>query len=121
MNTKAFLGTLAIDEMARICTSLGGRRETVYGLAGLGDLLTTGWSEHSRNRTLGEKLGANTDWKRFLQEKTVEGVIACGAIQELTRDSGISLLLLDTIHGVLFDGHHAPDALPAFLRDFSYA
>ena len=121
MNTKAFVATVAMGEMARICVSLGGQGDTVYGLAGLGDLLTTGWSEHSRNRTLGEKLGANTDWGRFLEEKTVEGVIACGAIKELTRDSGISLPLLDTIHGVLFDGHHAPDALPAFLRDFSYA
>ncbi len=120
MNTKASVGTLAIEEMAATCVALGGRRETVYGLAGLGDLLTTGWSQHSRNRTLGEKLGAGADWQQFLQEKTVEGVVACQAIKKLTEGSATKLPLLDTIHSVLFAERPAPETMRGFLRDFSY-
>ncbi len=121
MNTKAFLGTLAIEEMASICLTLGGQRETVFGLAGLGDLLTTGWSQHSRNRTLGEKLGAAADWHTFLHEKTVEGVGAGRAIKELTVDGSDPLPLLEMIHEVLFDDRPAQRAMRQFLREFSYS
>ena len=89
-NTKAFVGTIAMDEMGRICEALGGRSATVHGLAGLGDLLTTGYSQHSRNRTLGEKLGSGGEWKRFLTEKTVEGVVACGAIKSLVNGRALA-------------------------------
>lgn len=120
-NTKAFVATLALDEMSRICDALGGRPETVYGLAGLGDLLTTGYSQHSRNRTLGEKLGAGGDWKRFLSEKTVEGVVACGAIKELTADRKIELPLLETVDDVLGECATAAEAMEVFFREFRYA
>ena len=119
-NTKAFIGTLAMSEMGRICEALGGRHETVHGLAGLGDLLTTGYSEHSRNRTLGERLGAGGDWKRFLTEKTVEGVVACAAIKALTADSGLALPLMHTIDAVLCERDPAIDAMNEFFRRFSY-
>jgi glycerol-3-phosphate dehydrogenase (NAD(P)+) len=119
-NTKAFVGTLAIEEMVRICTALGGRAETVYGLAGLGDLLTTGYSTHSRNRTLGEKLGAGDDWKRFLSEKTVEGVIACGAIKELTAGRERELPMLDTVDAVLNEREPAVEAIGEFFRHYRY-
>lgn len=119
-NTKAFVGTVAMDEMGRICAALGGRRATVHGLAGLGDLLTTGYSQHSRNRTLGEKLGSGGEWKRFLTEKTVEGVGACGAIKSLVGGCGLSLPLLDTIDAILCETNSAPDAMSKFFRWFSY-
>jgi glycerol-3-phosphate dehydrogenase (NAD(P)+) len=119
-NTKAFVGTLAMDEMGRICEALGGRHATVHGLAGLGDLLTTGYSEHSRNRTFGEKLGAGGDWQRFLSEKTVEGVPACGAIKELTRENGLGLPLLETIDAVICERTPAKAAIEEFFRRFSY-
>lgn len=120
-NTKAFVGTVAIEEMARICATLGGRPETVHGLAGLGDLLTTGYSRHSRNRTLGEMLGSGGDWQRFINEKTVEGVLACAAIKELTADSGLPLPLLDTVDAVLQEQATAPAAMNGFFREFSYS
>ncbi len=119
-NTKAFVGTLAIGEMARICTALGGRVETVYGLAGLGDLLTTGYSQHSRNRTLGEKLGSGGDWKRFRTEKTVEGVFACAAIKELTAGREMDLPLLETVDAVLCEREPAREAMETLFRDFRY-
>jgi glycerol-3-phosphate dehydrogenase (NAD(P)+) len=119
-NTKAFVGTLAMDEMGRICEALGGRHATVHGLAGLGDLLTTGYSQHSRNRTLGEKLGAGGDWQRFLGEKTVEGVPACGAIKELVGGASLDLPLLEMIDSVLCEDAGARERMGDFFREFRY-
>lgn len=120
-NTKAFVATLAIHEMSRICGALGGRGETVFGLAGLGDLLTTGFSEHSRNRTLGEKMGSAGNWESFLRTNTVEGVAACRAVYELIGDNRLDVHLLDTLHEVLFEERPAPEAMRHFLSSFSYA
>jgi len=119
-NGKAFLTTIALDEMARIATNLGSQRETVYGLAGLGDLITTGFSAHSRNRTLGDRLGSRGDWQHFLRTNTVEGVSAVRSISELTagRDD---LPLLAMLHEVLFGERPAPEAMRHFLESFSYA
>ncbi len=119
-NTKAFLASLALEEMCAIACSLGGARETVYGLAGLGDLLTTGYSEHSRNRTLGELLGKSGDWRHYTSTHTVEGVGACLAVRELATASGLTTPLLETIHGVLYDGQPTAVAVGAFFRQFWY-
>lgn len=119
-NTKAFLATLALKEMAAIATDLGGREATIFGLAGLGDLITTGFSTHSRNRTLGEKLGAASDWEHFLRTNTVEGVAACRAISELADGRGLPLKLLSTLHEVLFEKRPAPEAMRHFVAEFSY-
>ena len=119
-NTKAFVGTLAIAEMGRICVALGGQAETVYGLAGLGDLLTTGYSQHSRNRTLGEMLGAGGDWQRFVEEKTVEGVPACGAVRELVGESGLALPLLETIDAIICKRAEATLAMGELFRAYRY-
>jgi len=119
-NTKAFVGTLAMAEMGRMCEALGGRAETVYGLAGLGDLLTTGYSQHSRNRTIGEMLGSGDDWQRFRNEKTVEGVIACGVVKELMSDSGLAIPLLETVDAILCERAEAPVAMGELFRAFRY-
>lgn len=119
-NAKAFLASLALEEMATICVELGGERETVYGLAGLGDLLTTGFSEHSRNRTLGDRMGAGGDWRHFLRTNTVEGVGACRAVKELIEGKGLRTHLLDTIHEVLFEERPAAERMRHFFRAFSY-
>lgn len=119
-NMKAFLASVALDEMAAIAKALGGQQATVYGLAGIGDLLTTGFSEHSRNRTLGEKLGADTDWQHFLRTNTVEGVTACRAINELVKGEKTPFPLLAMIHSVLFEERPAPAALRQFQEGFSY-
>ena len=102
-NTKAFLATLAMGEMASMIEALGGTRETVFGLAGLGDLLTTGYSPHSRNRTLGEKLCTDPAWPEFLHRATVEGVAACRSARDLAWRHGLATPLLDTVHEALFE------------------
>ncbi len=119
-NTKAFLTTVGIDEMCEIATRLGGQRDTVFGLAGLGDLLTTGFSAHSRNRTLGERLGKAADWQGFLRTNTVEGVTACRSITQLAGDTS-RLRLLALLYGILFAEAPAPASMRRFLETFSYA
>ena len=101
-------------------TRLGGQRETVFGLAGLGDLLTTGFSAHSRNRTLGELLGKAADWQHFLRTNTVEGVTACRSITELAGDPK-RLPLLALLYDILFAEAPAPASMRRFLESFSYA
>ena len=119
-NTKAFLATVGLEEMCEIATRLGGQRDTVFGLAGLGDLLTTGFSAHSRNRTLGERMGKAADWQHFIRTNTVEGVTACRSIKELAGDTA-RLPLLALLYDMLFAEAPAPASMRHFLESFSYA
>jgi glycerol-3-phosphate dehydrogenase (NAD(P)+) len=119
-NTKAFFASLALDEMAGLCRALGGRESTAYGLAGLGDLLTTGYSAHSRNRTLGEKLCTDPDWQEFVRTNTVEGIAACRAAKELAHRLDVSTPLLHAIYDVLFLDEPPAETMRLFLRDFAY-
>lgn len=119
-NAKAFLATLSVEEMFSIVMAFGGQPETVYGLAGLGDVLTTGLSPRSRNRRLGEELGAGRDWQAFVESHTVEGIGACRVAKELTKGLGLTTPVLDVVYGVLFGDTPASDGLPAFFRRFSY-
>jgi glycerol-3-phosphate dehydrogenase (NAD(P)+) len=120
-NTKALLASLSLREMSIIVPALGGHRDTVYGLAGVGDLITTGFSPHGRNRTLGEHLGAGADWRAFIRDHTVEGVVAARAIGELTAGKQLYTPLFHLIHSILFEERDAPTALEQFLAEFSYS
>lgn len=119
-NTKAFLTNIALKEMSGICTEFGGRPETASGLAGMGDLLTTGFSQHSRNRTLGEMMASGSDWQEFLRTNTVEGVEACKAIRDLTYGQGLDTHLLDTIYEMLFLERSPDDSVRHFFTSFAY-
>ena len=119
-NTKAFFASLALDELAALSKAMGGEERTAYGLAGLGDLLTTGYSAHSRNRTLGEKLCTDPDWREFVRTKTVEGVAACHAAKELAHRLDVSTPLLHAIFDVLFLDEPPAETMRLFLRDFTY-
>lgn len=120
MNTKAFVASQALAELAALSTALGGDANTAYGLAGLGDLLTTGYSPHSRNRTLGERLCTDPHWQEFLRSHTVEGVAACRVARELARREGLILPLLEVIHDALFGGRPAAEGMQQFLREFRF-
>lgn len=119
-NTIAFLASLALGEMTALLTALGGEERTAYGLAGLGDLLATGLSPHSRNRTVGEKLCSDPDWPEFLRTHIVEGVPACRAATALAHRLGISTPLLHAVHDVLFLKKAPAETMRFFLGDFSY-
>lgn len=119
-NTKSFLLTVALAEMAGIGQALGGQPQTLYGLAGLGDLITTGFNPRSRNRTLGEKLVTDANWRHFLEAHTVEGVPACHALPELLGSRELATPLLDIIYSVLFEDGPPAETLQRFLGEFSF-
>jgi glycerol-3-phosphate dehydrogenase (NAD(P)+) len=119
-NTKAFFASLALSEMSDLTVALGGEERTAYGLAGLGDLLTTGYSAHSRNRTLGERLCTDPDWQEFLRTHTVEGVSASRAAKDIAHRLDVSTPLLHAIYDVLFLGEPPAETMRLFLRDFAY-
>lgn len=120
VNTKAFIASLALDEIVALARALGGDGRSAYGLAGLGDLLTTGFSAHSRNRTLGEKLCSDPDWREFLSTNTVEGVPACRTVRDLAHRLDAPAPLLHAIYGVLFLEEPPAETMRLFLRDFAY-
>jgi glycerol-3-phosphate dehydrogenase (NAD(P)+) len=113
-NAKAALFTLAVDEMVQLITSLGGRRETAFGLAGLGDALVT--SLGGRNRLYGELIGEGADPAHTLddliaQGLTVEGVESTREVRRLTDHLGLDLPLHAQVHRILFDGAPARSIL----------
>jgi len=98
-NTKAALLVRGLEEMSRLIRAHGGRADTVYGLAGLGDLIATGTSPESRNRAFGEKLGKGIAPKRALAEipTVVEGVEAAVSAVALCRRRSVKAPLIESI------------------------
>ncbi|MFH1845052.1 MAG: NAD(P)H-dependent glycerol-3-phosphate dehydrogenase [bacterium] len=108
-NTRGTLMTRGMAELARIGTALGGQASTFYGLAGIGDMITTCTSRHSRNRNFGEALArSERDPQEILNEslQVVEGVVMTEAALKLVEKFHIELPITKEIHDVLFS--HKP-------------
>ena len=105
-NTKAALMTRGMKEISRIGIKLGGKVETFYGLTGMGDLIVTCTSMHSRNRRAGILIGEGKSLHEALSEigMVVEGVKACKAFYELKENIGVSMPITDALYKVLFLG-----------------
>jgi glycerol-3-phosphate dehydrogenase (NAD(P)+) len=105
-NSKAALVTRALVEMVRLGMLLGGRRETFYGLSGIGDLMVTCFSRHSRNRGLGERLGRGETLEEITTAMTgiAEGVPTARGAYECARRAGVSTPIIDQVHAMLFEG-----------------
>lgn len=99
LNTKAICTTHALAEMHTFLRSVRAKPETAYGLAGLGDLVTTGFSLHGRNRQFGEKICADPACgiPDVLKTMTVEGVAAVAVAHTWARRKRLRLPLLETI------------------------
>ncbi len=106
LNTKAAIVSRALPELARLGVALGGRRATFLGLAGLGDLIGTGMSDHSRNRRMGEELAHRRSRDEALAAipGVVEGVGSVTLARELAARHRLRLPLLEGIASVLEDG-----------------
>ena len=102
-NTLAALMTRGIAEVARISSALGGDPLTPMGLAGMGDLVATCTSEHSRNRTFGEALARGETLAEYevRTNMVVEGARAAVSIHELAVERGIEAPITAAVHGVL--------------------
>lgn len=103
-NTRAALMTRGMKEITRIGVALGGRLETFYGLTGMGDLIVTCTSMHSRNRRAGILIGQGHTMEEALKEvgMVVEGVKACKAFYTLKEKVGVSMPITDALYKVLF-------------------
>ncbi len=119
-NAKAALITRGMVEISRLGTRLGGRLETFSGLTGMGDLIVTCASMHSRNRRAGILLGKGYTMEEAMREvnMVVEGVYSAKAAVKLARSCGIELPIIEQVNQVLFEGkdpHRAVSEL--MLRD----
>lgn len=104
-NTKAALMTRGISEIIRIGLKLGGRLETFAGLTGIGDLIVTCTSMHSRNRRAGILIGKGMPVDKVTDEigMVVEGIKACRAFYELKEKLGVSMPITDALYKALFE------------------
>lgn len=119
-NTKAALITRGIAEIARLGTAMGGKVETFAGLSGIGDLIVTCASMHSRNRRAGILIGKGSSYEEAMQEvkMVVEGVHCARAALLLAGKYQVSLPIIEQVNEVLFHGKRADEAVrDLMLRD----
>lgn len=119
-NTKAALITRGITEIARLGTAMGGRFETFCGLTGIGDLIVTCASMHSRNRRAGILIGQGKTCEEAMAEvkMVVEGVHSAKAAMELARKYDVQLPIIEQVNQILFEGKSAGQAVKELmLRD----
>lgn len=119
-NTKAALITRGIAEMSRIGLAMGGRMETFNGLSGIGDLIVTCASVHSRNRKAGYLMGQGKTMKEAMDEvkMVVEGVYSAKAAMTLAKKYGVEIPIIEQVNAVLFEDKPAKDAVAdLMLRD----
>ena len=119
-NTKAALITRGITEISRLGMAMGGRRETFFGLSGIGDLIVTCASMHSRNRRAGILIGQGHSMEEAMEEvkMVVEGVYSARAAVGLAEKYQVSLPIIEQVNQVLFYGKPAADAVgELMLRD----
>ncbi len=119
-NAKAALITRALVELGKLAEALGGKRETFIGLSGVGDLMVTCFSQHSRNRAVGERLGKGETLAEIQasMQMVAEGVPATYNVYESAQKHGIDAPIIEQVKAIL-DGTVAPlDALSRlFGRD----
>lgn len=119
-NTKAALITRGITEIARLGVAMGGKFETFCGLTGIGDLIVTCASMHSRNRRAGILIGQGYTTRQAMDEvkMVVEGVYSAKAAMGLAKKYGVQLPIIEQVNSVLFDGQLADEAVKnLMLRD----
>ena len=116
-NTKAALMTRGLAEMSRLGVRLGARAETFSGLSGMGDLIVTCCSKHSRNRGVGERLGRGEKIADILgsMQMIAEGVFNSRTAHEAARRLGIEMPITEAVYRVVHEGHDPRAAVEALL------
>ncbi len=112
-NAKAALLTRGLAEITRLGVALGGKKETFYGLTGLGDLVTTCVSPKSRNRTVGEALGKGVKIEKILGSMSMvaEGVVTSKAVYRLSRQMKIPMPITEQVYKIIFKGKNLRKAM----------
>ena len=111
-NSKAALMTRGMAEIVRIGMKMDGKAETFLGLTGMGDLIVTCTSLHSRNRKAGYLIGKGMSTEKATEEvgMVVEGIKACRAFYELKEDLDVEMPITDILYKILFEGKDPLDA-----------
>lgn len=119
-NTKAALITRGIHEISKLGTAMGGKLETFYGLSGIGDLIVTCASMHSRNRRAGILIGQGRTMEEAMTEvkMVVEGVYSAKAAYALSQKYNVEMPLVSSVAKVLFEGANVEESVKnLMLRD----
>ncbi len=116
-NTKAMLMTRGLTETARLGVALGAQKDTFAGLAGVGDLIVTCTSMHSRNRRAGILIGQGKDVQTAMKEvgAVVEGYYAAKSAYELGKAKGIDMPITEAAYQVLYEGVDVRNAVQSLL------
>ena len=116
-NTKAMLMTRGLTEMARLGISLGANKDTFAGLAGVGDLIVTCTSMHSRNRRAGILIGQGKSVDEAMKEvgAVVEGYYAAEAAYQLSQRQGVDMPITTAAYQVLYEGRSAAEVVKELL------
>jgi len=116
-NSKAALVTRSLAELLRLGTAMGGNPRTFYGLSGAGDLIATCFSQLSRNRRVGERLGRGETLAQITgsSHMVAEGIPTAKSAYECARKLGIETPIIDQIYSVVHEGKQPADAMQALL------
>ena len=116
-NTKAALITRGIAEIARLGIKMGGKPETFYGLTGIGDLIVTCASVHSRNRKAGYLMGKGYTMQEAMDEvqMVVEGVYSAKAALALAQKYQVEMPIVEQVNKVLFENKNAEEAVKELM------
>ena len=116
-NSKAALVTRSLAELLRLGTAMGGNSRTFYGLSGAGDLIATCFSQHSRNRRVGEKLGRGETLEQILSatHMVAEGIPTTKSAYECARKLKVETPIIDQVYSVLYEGKRPDQAMQELL------
>lgn len=117
-NTEAAILTRGLKEIVRLGVAMGAQEQTFYGLSGMGDLVVTCGSMHSRNRRAGMMLGAGKKLDEVLASMgmVVEGVNAAGIAHSLAQQYGVDMPIVDTVYDVLYADLPVGDVAAMLMR-----
>ena len=117
-NTFAALITRGLSELARLGVSLGGQKDTFYGLSGLGDLIVTCLSDHSRNRRAGKLIGQGKTIEETRQEvgMTIESLDNIVVAHELGKIHNIEMPIVEAVYGILYNRLKPEEAVNALMN-----
>ena len=116
-NSKAALVTRSLAELLRLGTAMGGNPRTFYGLSGAGDLIATCFSQHSRNRRLGERIGRGEQLQQIAAgtHMVAEGVPTAESAYECARKLNIETPIIDQVYSILYQGKRPDQAMQELL------
>lgn len=116
-NARAALITRGLAEMRRLAVKAGAREETLFGLTGIGDLVVTATSQHSRNFQAGVKIGSGSNLKETLAQMTmvVEGVRSCEAAYQYAKALDVEMPITFAVYDVIFNQQEPRDVIKKLM------